>query len=112
MQHSEEIHEAPETTAEAREEEQLSTGEDGQPTATEDTATSETGAEDATGPDAEEETETVFVAEVENSTSVQEEVRETLKAVIEAAIYITDEPLTVDQIAKAMEQPVETVKEV
>jgi len=112
MQHSEEIHEAPETAADAREEEQLSTGEDGQPTATEDMALGETGAADATGPEAEEETETVFVAEVESSTSIQEEVRETLKAVIEAAIYITDEPLTVDQIAKAVEQPVETVKEV
>jgi segregation and condensation protein B len=112
MQHSEEIHEAPETAADAREEEQLSSGEEGQPTATEDTATGETGAEDVTGPEAEEETETVFVAEVESSTSVQEEVRETLKAVIEAAIYITDEPLTLDQIAKAVEQPVETVKEV
>ena len=79
MQHSEEIHEAPETAPDAR---------------------------------ADEATETVFVAEVESSTSLQEELRETLKAVIEAAIYITDEPLTVDQISKAIEQPIETVKEV
>jgi segregation and condensation protein B len=86
MQHSEEIHEAAEDTA------------------TEDSRPDDTGAT--------EETETVFVAEVDSSTSVQEEVRETLKAVIEAAIYITDEPLTLDQIAKAVEQPVETVKEV
>lgn len=84
MQHSEEIHEAAEDT------------EDSRP--------------DDTG--ATEETETVFVAEVESSTSVQEEVREKLKAVIEAAIYITDEPLTMDQIARAVEQPIETVKEV
>jgi segregation and condensation protein B len=34
----------------------------------------------------------------------------TLKAVIEAAIYITDEPLTPEQIAGATEQPVEEVK--
>jgi segregation and condensation protein B len=86
MQHSEEIHEAAEDTA------------------TEDSRPDDTGAT--------EKTETVFVAEVDSSTSVQEEVRETLKAVIEAAIYITDEPLTIDQIAKAVEQPIETVKEV
>ena len=36
----------------------------------------------------------------------------TLKAVIEAAIYITDEPLTSEQIAAAVEQPLERVKEI
>ena len=36
----------------------------------------------------------------------------TLKAVIEAAIYITDEPLTAEQIASAIEQPHERVKEI
>jgi segregation and condensation protein B len=36
----------------------------------------------------------------------------TLKAVIEAAIYITDEPLTPEQIASAVEQPTERVKEI
>jgi segregation and condensation protein B len=35
-----------------------------------------------------------------------------LKAVIEAAIYITDEPLTPEQIATATEQPLERVKEI
>jgi len=35
-----------------------------------------------------------------------------LKAVIEAAIYITDEPLTPEQIAAAVEQPIERVKEI
>ncbi len=35
-----------------------------------------------------------------------------LKAVIEAAIYITDEPLTLEQIATAVQQPVEQVKQV
>lgn len=34
-----------------------------------------------------------------------------LKAVIEAAIYITDEPLTAEQIALAIEQPLDRVKE-
>jgi segregation and condensation protein B len=36
----------------------------------------------------------------------------TLKAVIEAAIYITDEPLTPEQIASAVEQPADQVKEI
>jgi segregation and condensation protein B len=36
----------------------------------------------------------------------------TLKAVIEAAIYITDEPLTPEQIASAVEQPTDRVKEI
>lgn len=35
-----------------------------------------------------------------------------LKAVIEAAIYITDEPLTPEQIATAVEQPLDRVKEI
>ncbi len=35
-----------------------------------------------------------------------------LKAVIEAAIYITDEPLSAEQIATAVEQPLERVKEI
>ncbi len=36
----------------------------------------------------------------------------TLKAVIEAAIYITDEPLTADQIASALSQPLDRVTHV
>jgi segregation and condensation protein B len=36
----------------------------------------------------------------------------TLKAVIEAAIYITDEPLSAEQIAAAVEQPLERVQEI
>jgi segregation and condensation protein B len=35
-----------------------------------------------------------------------------LKAVVEAAVYITDEPLTPEQIAAALEQPVERVQQV
>src|SRR5689334_18170977 len=35
-----------------------------------------------------------------------------LKPVIEAAVYITDEPLTAEQIASAVEQPVAVVKEI
>lgn len=36
----------------------------------------------------------------------------TLKAVIEAAIYITDEPLTPEQIASAIEEPADHVQEI
>ncbi len=35
-----------------------------------------------------------------------------LKAVIEAAVYITDEPLTAEQIAMAVQQPITVVKEI
>jgi len=35
-----------------------------------------------------------------------------LKAIVEAVVYITDEPLSADQIATALEQPVETVTRV
>jgi segregation and condensation protein B len=51
---------------------------------------------------------------LENSTGQQanEDPRNTLKAVIEAAIYITDEPLTADQIASAIDQPIESVREI
>ncbi len=35
-----------------------------------------------------------------------------LKAVIEAAIYITDEPLTAEQIATAVQQPIDAVNEI
>jgi segregation and condensation protein B len=35
-----------------------------------------------------------------------------LKAVVEAAVYITDEPLTVEQIATGLEQPIAVVKEI
>jgi segregation and condensation protein B len=38
--------------------------------------------------------------------------RDALKAVIEAAIYITDEPLSAEQIASSVEQPIDRVKEI
>jgi segregation and condensation protein B len=40
------------------------------------------------------------------------EAESNLKAIIEAAIYVTDEPLTPEQIATAVEEPVEKVKEI
>ncbi|MBV9308790.1 MAG: SMC-Scp complex subunit ScpB, partial [Acidobacteriaceae bacterium] len=35
-----------------------------------------------------------------------------LKAIVEAAIYITDEPLTAEQIASATEQPLDRIQEI
>jgi segregation and condensation protein B len=66
---------------------------------------------DAFDEDASDEDE-IYVAEPVAHGEPNEEARDTLKAIIEAAIYITDEPLTVDQIAGAIQQPVSVVKDV
>ncbi|HXE13715.1 MAG TPA: SMC-Scp complex subunit ScpB [Bryobacteraceae bacterium] len=56
---------------------------------------------------------TEFVAEiVEDSSPASDNPDDMLKAVVEAVIYITDEPLTAEQIAGAIEQPVEKIQEV
>lgn len=50
---------------------------------------------------------------IEESATDSPQIAETstvLKAVIEAAIYVTDEPLTAEQIATATDQPLEEVK--
>lgn len=54
----------------------------------------------------------VIIADVVNESAPFADRSATLKAVIEAAIYITDEPLTLEQIAAAVEQPAEHVKEI
>lgn len=54
----------------------------------------------------------VLIAEAVTEEPQVEESSLALKAVVEAAIYITDEPLTADQIALATEQPLSRVKEV
>jgi segregation and condensation protein B len=109
MQQSEEMREAPNNGTDAAEKQQLSKNEAAMP---EMPAADSGEAEDTANPEPDEQAETVFVAEAESSMSVQEETRDALKAVIEAAIYITDEPLTVEQISKAVERPVDTVKEI
>lgn len=48
--------------------------------------------------------------EVQEITESVAELPAELKAVIEAAIYITDEPLSAEQIATAVEQPLEQVR--
>src|SRR6185437_4005555 len=52
------------------------------------------------------------IESAEERTEVAAEWPAELKAVIEAAIYITDEPLSAEQIAGAVEQPLEQVKAV
>ncbi|MBV8552748.1 MAG: SMC-Scp complex subunit ScpB [Acidobacteriaceae bacterium] len=54
----------------------------------------------------------VVIAEAVTAPAPSTDPLAALKAVIEAAIYITDEPLIVEQIATAVEQPVEQVKEI
>ncbi len=53
----------------------------------------------------------VLVAEVVSDSAVAANPTAELKAVIEGAIYITDEPLTAEQIAAAVQQPVELVRQ-
>jgi segregation and condensation protein B len=54
----------------------------------------------------------VIIAEAITDPAPTEDAAAALKAVIEAAIYITDEPLTAQQIASALDQPLDTVKEI
>jgi segregation and condensation protein B len=56
--------------------------------------------------------ESFFLAEVVSEPAPVIESSATLKAVIEAAIYVTDEPLTAEQIASAVDQPLNRVREV
>jgi segregation and condensation protein B len=55
--------------------------------------------------------EDVMVANAIEEMRDSPEPNATLRAIVEAAIYITDEPLTAEQIAIALQQPVEVVKE-
>ena len=52
----------------------------------------------------------VLIAEAVTDSGAAPEPSKALKAVIEAAIYITDEPLSAEQIAAATEQPLEEVR--
>jgi segregation and condensation protein B len=65
-------------------------------------------------PDAasDDELDDVLIAEAVTGLTPDGDPHTTLKAIIEAAIYITDEPLTPEQIAGAVEQPLATVKEI
>jgi segregation and condensation protein B len=54
----------------------------------------------------------VVIAEIVTAEASSADPAVALKAVIEAAVYITDEPLTAEQIASAIEQPITVVKEI
>ncbi|HZQ52915.1 MAG TPA: SMC-Scp complex subunit ScpB [Bryobacteraceae bacterium] len=56
--------------------------------------------------------EQIVAEAITEPVSQQDETRWALKAVIEAAIYLTDEPLSAEQIATAIEQPLDHVKEI
>lgn len=56
--------------------------------------------------------EQIVAEAITEPVSQQEETQWALKAVIEAAIYLTDEPLSPEQIATAIEQPLDRVKEI
>ena len=58
------------------------------------------------------EEDTVLIAEAVGESAPTIDSATTLKAVIQAAIYITDEPLTAEQIASATDQPLEQVQEI
>ncbi|HEY1950088.1 MAG TPA: SMC-Scp complex subunit ScpB [Bryobacteraceae bacterium] len=53
----------------------------------------------------------VIIAEAIEEPVQSDDAPAKLKAIIEAAIYITDDPLTAQQIAAAVEQPLDRVKE-
>jgi len=54
----------------------------------------------------------LLIAEAVVEPPPQPENAAALKAVIEAVVYITDEPLTPEQIASALDQPLDRVKEI
>ena len=54
----------------------------------------------------------VMIAEAISDPVPTEDAAAGLKAVIEAAIYITDEPLTAQQMAAALDQPLDRIKEI
>lgn len=61
---------------------------------------------------AENEDGTVLIAEALTEAPASANDSATLKAIVEAVIYITDEPLTAEQIASATEQPLERIQEI
>ena len=65
-----------------------------------------------TAPENSEEPAEDIVLEAVTESAPSGEATASIKAVIEAVIYITDEPLTPDQIATAVEQPLARVKEI
>jgi segregation and condensation protein B len=65
--------------------------------------------EESVAENAPEGAEDVFIAEAVNEPPAEDQSQANIKAIIEAAIYITDEPLSAEQIAAAIEQPLDLV---
>lgn len=115
-----------ETAAEATTAEQTTAEETAsQETAAQETAAEDTAAEDTapeptaadqtpTGDPAPDETPTGEIPEgaIQETASGDEQNLRELKSLVEAVIYITDEPLSADQIAAAMDRPLEHVEKV
>jgi len=59
-----------------------------------------------------EDSEDIVIAEAVTAAAPASDPLASLKAVIEAAIYITDEPLSAQQMATALQEPVETIQEI
>jgi segregation and condensation protein B len=57
-------------------------------------------------------TDDVFIAEAVSNPTPEGDPQARIKAIIEAAIYITDEPLSAEQIATAIEEPLDLVMEI
>jgi segregation and condensation protein B len=64
-----------------------------------------------TAPTEESVSDDIIIAEAIEEPVQSDDAPAKLKAIIEAAIYITDDPLTAEQIAIAIEQPLDRVKE-
>ena len=67
---------------------------------------------DEAATDESQESDDVLIAEAVSEPAPDASESLALKAIIEAAIYITDEPLTPEQIATAVEQPLPLVQEI
>jgi segregation and condensation protein B len=68
--------------------------------------------EEGLGEGASDGTEHVFIAEAVSDPAATGDPQGKIKAIIEAAIYITDEPLSAEQIAAAIERPLDLVLEI
>ncbi len=78
----------------------------------EELATDQTGTEQVHSDFTEPEEDVIIAEAVAEGPVASAEPYAIVKAVIEAAIYITDEPLTAEQIATAVQQPLERVKQI
>ena len=72
----------------------------------------ELGLEQSEGEEQRSDTEDVLIAEAVSEPPPDASESLALKAIIEAAIYVTDEPLTPEQIASAIEQPLPVVNQI